>query len=87
MKKYAFGTVAKDTRAGFDGMTRTSFSLVEPASRLERVIARADKAGIDFTSIRLTDRRELEGFAEFVGDVWKEHKRLVPRISTTGVIE
>ncbi len=81
MKKYAFGPITTDTRAGFDGRTRTEFLLGD------RVIARADAVGVDFVNIRITDRRELEGFAEFVGDIWREHKRLTPRVSATGVIE
>ncbi len=81
MKKYTFGNVTKDTRAGFDGVTRTTYSLGE------KVIARVDAMGIEFTNIRVTERRELEGFAEFVGDAWKECKRLAPKISSTGEIE
>lgn len=68
--------------SGIDGQAKVVFTLVEPAISTFQI--EASRQGVKLRGeLELTQFVDLQPFAKAVTDAWREHLKLVPKISKT----
>lgn len=84
-----FGTkFYKDKFTRLDGLTVVSW--VEDAVVATPFTVCADRTGVNFKGTLkepISDKKQLNDFARLIADAWKEHVKLAPKVSATGIIE
>ena len=62
---------------GIDGIVHTEYW-----NKAGETLARVSQKGIEINKIGLiSTQKELESFAKFVSDLWKEHQKMVPKFT------
>jgi hypothetical protein len=70
--------------SGLDGLTKVSFISTHASDDPFTIVA--DQKGVAFkgrTAEPIATMSDLQGLAELISEAWKEHKKLVPKISTS----
>lgn len=66
----------KEKYDGLDGHCYVSWANEENTHRIK-----ASKKGVEVVGFFLESHMDLERFAKFIDEAWREHKRLVPKIA------
>lgn len=62
-----------------DGKTVVAYTTEDSAFAIK-----ASKAGVSFQGeLTIEDQSELQQFAKLLSDAWTDHRKLVPKLSTT----
>ena len=84
MKKQYFGVDFNVTKFdSLDGKTIVSYQ--EDSEETEPFEVRVSRSGMTFKgklSTEICTERELQDFARMISDIWQEHRRLAPKLSS-----
>ncbi len=79
-----FQALKKTKYDSVDGLVYVKWEELLPSGSPTGFICKASQQGISLHGLlKITSQKELEAFAKFISEAWKEHHALAPKLTKT----